>query len=351
MLNLFIACDHSLTPSQYTVTNQTRLILKSAPFIDREEDDIEASVVSLNSEDKRNESVIASAVLTTIAPVFIEKGIDIIGQAIIKLSGKEDETSYIEATTSNFFFRETRQNPAVSQIIFVDGSFGHSPKGAWYPKPHDEDEEENIERLHMADEPNFYMEATIFLLPNHKYLEIVPNYIYYNKHLNQKGSDNFRDLEIRFSFSDPSVKSAKNLISEGHIILKDLEVAKVYTHKELAQSRTSFMIAPSIAKDQKGYSGAFNLNVKVTETRDINKWLLALGDSIVEQKEKITTSLYQSKDTKIDATLKYEEALIDIKITEAKIEEAKAKEESKSSILALEKELLTKKAKAKKLKP
>jgi hypothetical protein len=153
-------------------------------------------------------------------------------------------------------------------------------------------------------------------------------------------------LGIYFSFYDLESSSEKNAISEGSVIFKQVQVGKEYGAKELAGVRTHFIKMPSISKEKKGYSGGYNLVVRVTETRDINEWLASLGQTISSSKKEISETLYVTDERKIGLERAYEKAKNEVAIMEAVIEEARAKNMKKSEILKLQGRLSEKKSDA-----
>lgn len=293
---------------------------------------------------------VGSSIIGTIAPQLIDTTIDIVGNSIIALSGKNDKTSTIEAESSNFFYKneaynvQNNGNPEFN-ILFVSAAFGES-RIKWEPKTLDSNQKEAFNQLNLVAKPNFYMEAKIFPVPGNKYMEIVPTYMFYNKQLNEKGNDDKRDLELHFSFYDLHNSSQKNLISEGSIVFKDVMAGKEYGFKELANTRTTFIKTPTISDNKKGYSGAYNLKVRVTETRDINKWLVALGETILGSKSEIASKIYVNDEEKIRLNTNLEKAKNKVAMVEAKLKIAQTNGIDEVALFELKNELIDVKAAA-----
>jgi hypothetical protein len=353
--SLFFGCVGNSKTTLYPKVNslaQERLFLRDKPFV---RSDIKPTIPFPLQPKTRGvmTASVATALIGTIAPKLIDTTVDIVGKSIVALSGKNDESITIGAEFSNFFYKNSTynltsptRNPAFN-LLFISGEFGDEAE-SWRPKGFDTSQESVFKTLHLVGKPNFYMEAKVFPVPGNQYMEIVPTYIFYNRQFNSKGLDDKRDLSIHFSFYDLNDKSKSNLISEGSLSFRDVQVGKEYTSKELADVRTTFIEMPTISADKKGYSGGYRLNVTVTETRDINEWLASLGETISNSKDEITSKLYVSEEDKIDRETDLAKAAIQVEIVEARLEEAKANGMSKADILRLKSELLDKKAEANK---
>jgi len=352
LLTLFVGCAGTANVSTNVKHNslaQERLFLIEHPFVLSH---VQPTIAFPSATEIKSKSITTAvkALVDVVAPEFIVGSIDLLGQSIVSFSGKDDQSTTIEATASNFFYKDatynltTSENPSFN-LLFISGEFGEG-KEAWKPKKLDKKEEHAFSSLHLVGKPNFYMEARVFPLPETQYMEVVPSYIFYNRLFNSNGSDNKRDLDVRFSFYKIDDDVENNLLSEGHIVLRDVEVGKEYGEKELADVRTNFMKMPKISDSKKGYSGAYKVKVSVTETRDINEWLASLGESISDSKEKMASKIYLSEEEKIERDTTLAKAKLEVEIIEAQIEEAKLNGATKTELLELEKELLDKKAEA-----
>jgi len=346
---LFGCSQNSLTPPNLERLSQERLFFTDKVFV---KSNVQPTVAYPKEENKDKAitksitiGALAGAIIGEIAPRLIDSGIDIVSKSIVRLSGKDDETSSIEAVASNFFYKDAdfnmpNQSTPELNILFASAVFGEETK-PWEPKGADS----SLERLNIVGKPNFYLEAKVFPIPGNKYMEIVPTYMFYNRVLNSKGSDRKRDLAINFSFYDLENSSENNLISEASIVFKDVEVGKEYGDKELAGVRTIFMEMPTISTEKKGYSGAYNLKVNVTETRDVNEWLAALGESISASKSEIASQLYVTREERITLQENLQKAKNELKIIEMKITRAKEEGMSELEILKLENEKIEAEAK------
>ena len=354
---LLLGCMES-TPKKNLYPNinslsQERVFLIDKPFVISEvQPTISFVPPSSSSEKRRNGAAILSALFEVVAPELIEGTVDLVGKSIIEMSGKNDEVTTIDATLSNFFYKDSTYNLAATKdpafnVLFVSGEFGESSK-TWEPKGLDSTQRDLFQTLHLVGKPNFYMEAKIFPVPGNQYMEIVPTYMFYNRTFNSKGFDSQRDLAIHFGFYNLNSQSDSNLFSDGNVILRDVQVGKEYTQKELAKVRTTFIKMPKIDEAKKGYSGGYNLKVSVTETRDINEWLASLGKTISGSKTKISSKLYVSDEEKIERDLTLKKAKIQVEIMQEKIKEAQLRGDSKAELLKLESQLLDKKADANK---
>jgi len=336
-------------PSSTSSLAQERLFLRKVPLV---ENHVLPTIPFPSPSATRTISLmgVGSSMLNVVAPDFLDGAVDFIGESIIKLSGKNDKTTTVSAELSNFFYKDAtynvtpQENQPVFNLLFISGNFGEQ-QIAWQPKGLDSLQKEALERLYLATPPNFFMEAKLFPLPHKQYMEIVPTYIFYNKKLNSKGFDGKRDLAIRFSFYD---LDSKRMVSEGSVILKNVQVGKEYGEKELASMRTPFMKMPKISEEKKGYSGGYRLKVSVTETRDINRWLASLGEKISHSEKKIRSQFYLSEDEKIEQNRVLANAKIDVEIAKEKLEEAKRRGASTTELLELKRDVLEKKATANK---
>ncbi len=353
---LLVGCVGESRTTAYPKVNslsQERLFLRDKPFV---RSNVQPTIPFPLKEPISKGSIVAGvtkALIGTIAPTLIDTTVDIVGKSIVALSGKDDESTTIEAELSNFFYRDDTynltspdRNPAFN-LLFISGEFGDEVE-AWTPKGMDTTQADIFKTLHLVGKPNFYLEAKIFPVPGNKYMEIVPTYMFYNRHFNPNGTDSKRDLSIHFSFYDLNNKSTRNLISDATILFRDVEVGREYSSKELADVRTTFIKMPSISESKKGYSGGYNLVVQVTETRDINEWLASLGESISKSKKEIVSKLYVSDEEKIERETALAKKKIEVEIMEEKIKEAKARGANKTELLMLKSELLDKKAEANK---
>ena len=330
---------------------QERLFLRDKPFV---RSDIKPTISFEPSQTKSFSLMgLGGMLFDVVAPELIEGSIDLVGQSIVEISGKNNKITTIHAGISNFFYKDTsynltsqKANPAFN-LLFISGEFGDTVED-WIPKGLDSTQAEVFKTLHLVGKPNFYMEAKIFPIPGKQYMEIVPTYVFYNRQLNSKGLDSRRDLEIHFSFYDIDSQSDKNLLSDGNVILRDVQVGKEYTEKELANVRTSFIKMPKISETKKGYSGGYKLKVSITETRDINEWLASLGEKISHSKSDISSKLYLSDEEKIERDTILAKAKIEVQIMEEIINEAELRGDSKAELLELESQLLDKKAAANK---
>jgi len=352
---LLLGCVGNTTQTNIYPTvkslSQERLFLRDKPFV---RSDIQPTIPFPPPRVVKTRSgpAILSAFLDVVAPELIEGTVDLVGKSIVEISGKNDETTTIKANLSNFFYKDaiynltSTKNPAFN-LLFISGEFGETAE-RWEPKGLDSTQAEVFKLLHLVGKPNFYMEARIFPIPGNQYMEIVPTYIFYNRQFNSKGLDSRRDLEIHFSFYDINGQADRNLLSDGSVILRDVQVGKEYTEKELADVRTTFIKMPKISETKRGYSGGYNLKVSVTETRDINEWLASLGESISGAKTDISSKLYLTDEEKIIRDTSLAKAKIEVEIMEERIKEARRRGDSKAELLELESRLLDKKAEANK---
>ena len=357
--SLLVGCSGTNTPvNNYLEVNslsQERLFLIKKPLVFSHVSPTIPFPSPLEANRKTKSggvSPVIKALVDVVAPDLIEGSMDLVGKSILTISGKNDETTTIEAKFSNFFYKDATYNLIASEnpsfnLLFISGEFGESVEN-WRPKGLEHKQQKALQSLHLVRKPNFYMEARIFPIPETQYMEIVPTYIFYNRTFNPKGRDSKRDLEIRFNFYEINNSSDNNLFSEGRVVLRDVRVGKEYSEKELANVRTTFIKMPKISEHKKGYSGAYNLKVSVTETRDINEWLASLGETISASKKDMSSKIYLSEEVKIDRDTSLAKAKIEVQIIEAKIEEAKFSNLSEATILELEKKLLDKKALANK---
>lgn len=352
--------------------SQEKLILREQPFIDPILTKNLKPTVFLKKEpkDDRAMGAIGGAIIASVAPRFIEKGVDVVGKAVAKMAGKDQKPFSVEAQTTNFFFKgknyhflpihdeESNDEPSFS-LIFMSGRFGdtkqkeHSTNQTiekWKPSSDalNENQSKEFNQLHLIGEPSFYLEAKVFPLPGN-YIEIAPTYMFYNRPLGSSVSDKYRDLALDFTLYEIEEASKPSVISHSTIPLKDVAFGTEYHLKDFASARTGFMKIPNIDASQE-YSGAFMLQVKLTETKDLNEWLAALGDAISESKDDIANSIkpYVSKKAKIEAQKEYQLASIEVEIAQANFEEAQEqydKEEiTKAQFLEFEKKLIEKKA-------
>jgi len=342
--------DNMVLPKENSLS-QERLFLVKNSFVKNR---VEPTVSFPKESDVEGKAILSAglinAVIGTIAPSLIENSLDFMGKSIVKLSGENEKTTTVESEISNFMFKDENYNTSHQEkpqfnLVFTSANFGKS-EHKWEPKGLARLEKDGFQKLNIVGKPNFYMEAKIFPLPGNKYMEIVPTYMFYNKQFNSKGFDERRDLSVSFSFYDLESVSSKNSISEGSIAFKDVQVGREYTAKELAGVRTRFLKMPTISKEKKGYSGGYNLVMRVTETRDINEWLASLGETIIGSKNKISQKLYVTDERKIELEKSYEKAKNEVAIMEAMIDEAKEKKMSKSEILKLKGRLFEKKSDA-----
>lgn len=358
---LLFGCVGGKRTTAYPKVNslsQERLFILDKPFIKSDAQPtipfpLEEKEESDNKKSINTMEAVVQVLIGNIVPNLIDTTVDIVGESIIALSGKNDQSTTIEAKLSNFFYKDNGynlnlldRNPAFN-ILFISGEFGEEAE-AWTPKQIDDSQVKNFKKLNLVGKPNFYLEAKIFPIPGNKYMEIVPTYMFYNRHFNPHGMDSKRDLLLHFSFYDLNNNSTQNLISDGSIVFRDVEVGREYTSKELADVRTAFIKMPSISESKKDYSGGYNLVVQVTETRDINEWLASLGESISKSKKDIRSKLYVSEEEKIEQDRVLAKRKIEVEIIEEKIKEAEARGDSKEEILNLKLELLDKKAEANK---
>ena len=350
---LFLGCvTNNGSVTNYPTVNslaQERLFLRDKPFV---KNDVMPTIPFPPKSKSFSAMGLASTLFEVIAPDLIEGTVDLVGQSIVELSGKNDETTTIHANLSNFFYKDaiynlTSPDSPVYHLLFISGEFGEKVEH-WTPKGLDSTQAEVFKTLNLVGKPNFYMEAKIFPVPGNQYMEVAPTYIFYNRAFNTKGLDSKRDLEIHFSFYALGSQSENNLLSDGSVVLRDVQVGKEYTQKELADVRTSFLKMPKIAESKKGYSGGYNLKVSVTETRDINEWLASIGETISGSKTNISSKLYLSKEEKIERDTSLAKAKIEVQIMEAKIEEARIRGDSTAELLELKSKLLDKKATANK---
>ena len=331
---------------------QERLFLRDKPFV---RSNIQPTIPFPVDPKKKTRSTAISAVkmlIDVVAPDLIGGAVDFVGKSMVAISGKDDATTSIDAKFSNFFYKDETYNLTSSSspafnLLFISGEFGESAK-KWHPKGLDSTQRGVFDTLNLVGEPNFYMEARIFPVPETQYMEVVPTYIFYNRTFNPKGMDSRRDLQIRFSFYGLEGQAKKNLFSEGTVVLRDVQVGKEYGENELADVRTTFIKMPKIAESKKGYSGGYTVNVSVTETRDINEWLATLGESISDSKDEIASKYYLSDEAKIERDLALAKAEISVKIMQEEYDEAVRLGKSKVEQLRLESKLLEKKAEANK---
>lgn len=355
---LFGCSQNSLTPSKLEGLSQERLFFTEKVFV---KSSVQPTVAYPKEENRERptEKVItigalAGAVVGEIAPRLIDKGIDIVSKSMVTLSGKNDEVRSIEARASNFFYKDAgfnmpNQSTPHLNILFVSAIFGEETK-IWKPKG----AERSLKPLNIVGKPNFYLEAKVFPIPGNKYMEIVPTYMFYNRVFNSKGSDRKRDLAINFSFYDLEnsaleSSSDNSLISKATIVFKDVEVGKEYGEKELVGVRTIFMEMPTISTEKKGYSGAYNLKINVTETRDVNAWLATLGESISASKAQIASQLYVTREERITLQEKLQKAKNELKIIELKIIKAKEEGLSEIEVLKLENKKIEAEAKVQRI--
>ena len=350
---LFGGCmgdNKTISYPQVDSLTQERLFLIDKPFV---KSDIKPTIPFPPRLKTRNGvRGLANALIGTIAPNLIDTTVDIVGKSIITLSGKNSNTTTIEAKLSNFFYKNSTynltsldRNPSFN-LLFISGDFGKET-GEWTPKGIDKTQLDNFKALHLVRKPNFYLEAKIFPIPGNRYMEIVPTYMFYNRAFSNKGSDSERrDLSIHFSFYDLNSKSMQNLISDATISFRDVKLGVEYTSKELANVRTTFIKMPSISDTKRGYSGGYNLLVQVTETRDINEWLASLGESVLKSKKEIISKIYVSEEEKIEHEATLAKKKIEVDIIEEEIKEAEKSGANKIEILKLKSELLDKKAEA-----
>ena len=352
---LFVGCvGNNASVKNYPEVNslaQERLFLRDKPFVLNY---VQPTIpFPIDPKKKKTRSPGTSAIkmlIDVVAPDFIGGAIDFVGKSMVAISGKDDTTTTIDAQFSNFFYKDatynltSSTNPAFN-LLFISGEFGESAK-KWYPNELDSTQRGVFETLHLVGEPNFYMEAKIFPVPETQYMEVVPTYIFYNRTLNPKGMDSKRDLQIRFSFYGLEGQAKKNLFSEGRVVLRDVQVGKEYGEKELANVRTTFIKMPKIAESKKGYSGGYTVKVSVTETRDINEWLASLGESISDSKEEIISKYYLTDEAKIERDLALAKAKINVRIVQEEYDEAVRLGKSKVEQLRLESKLLEEKAAA-----
>ncbi|CAA6801860.1 MAG: Unknown protein [uncultured Sulfurovum sp.] len=354
-LSLGCVGSNSVHPTNLEGLFQQRIFFSEKPFV---QTDVEATIAyptNQDSDTSREKGMglasLGSAIVGSIAPQLIERGVDMFANSIVALSGKDDQSTQMYAEASNFFYKNEMFNmpnktrPQLN-ILFVSAVFGDS-KDRWIPTGLDHDERNVFKALNIVGKPNFYMEAKLFPIPGNKYMEIVPTYIFYNRLLNSKGMDTRRDLAINFSFFDLENQSDSNLISQESIVFKDILVGKEYGSKELAKVRTKFMQMPSISSEKQGYSGAYNLKVSVTETRDINEWLAALGEEISNSKNTISSKLYVTKEEKIRYEENLQKAKLELKSVQAQIIQAKENDTSELEMLELETKLVSAEAKVK----
>lgn len=346
---LFGGCmgdNKTISYPQVDSLTQERLFIIDKPFV---KSDIQPTIPFSHNPTTRG---VATSIIGTIAPNLIETTVDIAGKSIIALSGKNSNTTTIEAKLSNFFYKDgaynltsSDKNPSFN-LLFISGDFGEEIE-EWTPKGIDKTQLDKFKALHLVRKPNFYLEAKIFPLPNNRYMEIVPTYMFYNRAFSNNGSDSERrDLSIHFSFYDLNSKSMQNLISDATISFRNVKLGVEYTSKELANVRTTFINMPSISDSKKGYSGGYNLLIQVTETRDINEWLASLGESILKSKKEISSKIYISEEEKIKHEATLAKKKIEVDIIEEKIKEAEKSGASRTEILKLKSELLDKKAEA-----
>ncbi len=399
-------------------------------------------------EDKVESASVAATLAGILAPKLIESGLDILGTSITKAAGKDDKTTAIEAKDSNYFYEhsysdnngwKTSQSSSVSCIVFVMAHFGSTPTNQestlWLPEYEGEKaNQQDISDFNIQGEPIIYLQADLRLSDNNSHVKITPNYLWYGKKLNPKGRDAVRDLQIHFSFINPSLQK-NNLVSTGSIELLKVKPDNVYGTKELAGISTGLLVPPpqeelfkraitdreAISKkyaqtqllaatdpnnpsaiealneeiellkcqaagskpgqcdkkkairmktlqlsalrarlalpklsnmhdnaiDNLVYGGAFDLNVKVIETRDINQWLVALGEAISSSKSELASeistavipSLKQAKKntelaSNISKQSSYLAALADVDIAQQTLTDAESKDDQKQILLA-----------------
>lgn len=372
MLCTFLGGCTGTPPITTKGISQEKLILRDKPFIDPILTGNLKPTISLKRQtgDDKAMGAIGGAIVASVAPRFIEKGVDVVGKAVAKMAGKDQKPFSVEAQTTNFFFKgknyhflpipdeKFNDEPSFS-LVFMSGRFGDTKQKEnninktiekWKPSSDflDESQSKEFNQLQLIGEPNFYIEAKVFPLPGN-YIEIAPTYMFYNRPLGSSASDKYRDLALDFTLYEIEEASKPSVISHSTIPLKDVAFGTEYHLKDFANARTGFMKIPSIDASQE-YSGAFMLKVKLTETKDVNEWLAALGDAISESKDDIADSMkpYVSKKAKIEAQKEYQLASIEVEIAQANWEEAQEQydkgEITKAQFLEIEKKLIEKKA-------
>jgi len=339
---LFLGCsNHSavnLYPKHKSLS-QDRLFLLDKPFA--------------NSQlQSKGLGLFKSAILDVVAPKVVDNMIDIVGKSMVEISGKHSQTKTKSARVTDYFYEDgnykvPKNSKPAYHMVFVSAEFGEEQE-AWRPEGFDTSLERKFQSLNLMGKPKFYMEATIFPVPDTQYMEIVPTYLFYNTHFNTKGMDQKRDLALRFSFSE--IGAGETTFSDGTIVLKEVNVGEAYSTQELAGVKTDYLMMPQISASQQGKSGGYTLSVDVTETRDVNEWLASLGESISQSKSEIANRLYVTEEQQLLQETALQKALIEVKKVELQLKELEANTGSALERLELESQLLDKQAEAQRLK-
>lgn len=338
----FLGCSQNsgvnLYPKHKSLS-QDRLFLVDKPFANSQQ--LESKYLG----------VLKGTILDVVAPQLVDNMIDVVGKSIVEISGKNSQTKTKSARVTDYFYEDANYKinknlkPAY-HMIFVSAEFGEEQE-AWRPVNFDAKLEKDFQALNLMGQPKFYIEATISPILNTQYMEIVPTYLFYNRHFNPRGMDQKRDLELRFSFSE--IGTNDTTFSSGTIVLQDVKVGEAYGVKELAGVKTDYLMMPQISASKQGKSGGYTLRVDVTETRDINEWLASLGESISQSKSEIANKLYVTEEQKVIQETALEQALIEVKKIELQLKELQANGGSELEKLELESQLLDKKAEANRL--
>jgi hypothetical protein len=337
---LFLGCTQNNTIGLYPKhksLSQERLFLIDKPFAN-------------SHTQSKSIGFFKSAILDVIAPQLVDNMIDVVGKSIVELSGKNSQTKTKSARITNYFYEDADykigKDTSAYHMVFVSAEFGEEQE-VWRPANFDTRLHRDFQALNLVGKPKFYMEVSIFPIPNTQYMEVMPTYLFYNRHFNNQGIDQKRDLELRFSFSE--IGANDTTFSSGTIVLQDVKVGEEYGVKELAGVKTDYLMMPQISPSKQGKSGGYTLRIDVTETRDINEWLATLGESIIQSKTEIAHKLYVTDEDKILRDTAIQKAKIEVKKVELKLEELKASGASELEKLELESQLLDKKAEVNKL--
>lgn len=332
----FLGCSQNQTISLYPKhksLSQDRLFFIDKPFA--------------NSQlQAKRLGVFKGGILDVLAPQLVENMIDVVGKSMVEISGKNNQSITKSAKATDYFYQDASYKKSGYHMVFVSAEFGQE-KEAWRPVNFDAELERSFQALNLVGQPRFYMEATIVPIADTQYMEIVPTYLFYNTHLNPKGMDQKRDLELRFSFSE--IGSSETIFTDGTVILRDVKVGEEYGKQELAGIKTEYMLMPQISPSKQGKSGDYTLRVDVTETRDITEWLANLGEIVSQSKSNMAQKIYLTEEEKIIQETALKQAQIEVQKTQLALEELKTNGASQLEILTLKSQLLEKQAQANQL--
>ncbi|MGI9304412.1 MAG: hypothetical protein ACR2RB_17160 [Gammaproteobacteria bacterium] len=243
----------------------------------------------------RGRVIPGAGVVASIVSLGVKASVDSFAAAI-RRAGEASTTSI---SASGNFESASSKLPSCVQII----------QGRFYTREREFTEDSNplatsdFPRIHkkmkeigayLAAVPHLFFEGQIRRSTDTSAIAIGPSYLAYNEFLGSSSGSKARDLVFSFAISPPASSQNDNRGTVGQLQFSNLPIGTQAVFDSIRPDRVATPETPWIPLSASEQPTPQTMTITVSETRDANKFLLFVADSLTGSKEQIEAVLQQT---------------------------------------------------------